>query len=64
MQETYIEQILNELTLEEKIGMIHGAPKEWSGFPSHRSICRMDRWECAQNLRTMNGGMSGRRKIM
>ena len=25
MQETYIEQILNELTLEEKIGMIHGA---------------------------------------
>lgn len=68
MQETYIEQILKELTLEEKIGMIHGAvysaPKEWSGFPSHRSICRMDRWECAQNLRTMNGGVSGRRKIM
>ena len=31
MQETYIEQILNELTLEEKIGMIHvrgySAPK-------------------------------------
>lgn len=25
MQETYIEEILNELTLEEKIGMIHGA---------------------------------------
>lgn len=25
MQETYIEQILKELTLEEKIGMIHGA---------------------------------------
>ena len=25
MQETYIEEILKELTLEEKIGMIHGA---------------------------------------
>ena len=25
MQETYIEQILNELTLDEKIVMIHGA---------------------------------------
>ena len=24
MQETYIEEILKELTLEEKIGMIHG----------------------------------------
>ena len=25
MQETYIEEILKKLTLEEKIGMIHGA---------------------------------------
>ena len=68
MQETYIEQILNELTLEEKIGMIHGAGlfrtegvKQLSIPPLYMSD---GQWGCGQNLQTMNGAILERRKIM
>lgn len=67
--EVQIGKLLEQLTLEEKIGMIHGAGLfrtggGWSGFPYRRSFSRTVRWACVRNLGTMSGEIQARQMIL
>lgn len=53
--EEKIEKLVSELTLEEKIGMIHGnglfRTREQSGLEFLRLLCQTVQWESAMNLK-------------